>query len=227
MTDIFDEVGEDLRRDQMKRIWQRYSALIIGVAVLIVAGTAGWRGYESWQASQAETAGQNYIAALAATTGEDHKAAADALVAFASSAPKNYASLALFRAASERALAGETDAALAGFDALAKDTSNPQEMRDLATIRAAMIAVDREDLAAIKARVGALDTEISSWRHSARELIALAAVKAEAWEDARATIAKAVADPKAPQDVQARLRILQGVITAAVGEPAKTPEAGS
>ena len=38
MTDIFDEVGEDLRRDQLKRMWQRYSGLVYGAAALIVVG---------------------------------------------------------------------------------------------------------------------------------------------------------------------------------------------
>ena len=44
MSEVFDEVDEELRREQIKKIWDRYSFLIVGVAVRIVAGVGGWRG---------------------------------------------------------------------------------------------------------------------------------------------------------------------------------------
>ena len=56
MTDIFDEVGEDLRRDQLKRMWQRYSGLVYGAAALIVVGTGIYEGYEAWSTSRANSA---------------------------------------------------------------------------------------------------------------------------------------------------------------------------
>ncbi len=46
MSDIFREVDEEVRREQLKKLWERYSILIVAVAVLIVAGVGGWRGYE-------------------------------------------------------------------------------------------------------------------------------------------------------------------------------------
>ena len=50
-----------------------------------------------------------------------------------------------------RILQGELDNALAAFESLAADKAGDQAFRDLATIRAAMIAVDRETLDQIKA----------------------------------------------------------------------------
>ena len=43
---FFREVNEELRSDQLQYVWKRYSRILIGVAVLVVLGTAGWRGYE-------------------------------------------------------------------------------------------------------------------------------------------------------------------------------------
>ena len=43
MSDVFKEVDEDLRREQLKSIWDRFGAYIIGAAVLIVVATAGYR----------------------------------------------------------------------------------------------------------------------------------------------------------------------------------------
>lgn len=228
MTDIFDEVGEDLRRDRLKRFWQRWGWAVILFALLVVAATAGWRIYEHFERTAAAEAGDRFEAALAAAAGgEDPLAAAAALEAFAADAPAVYAALATFRAASEHAAAGEIDNAFATFERLSADGSIPKEFRDLAAIRAAMLAVDREDLASVRSRVAGYDTETNPWRHSAREIVALAAVKAEAWEEAREMARKIVADTAAPRGIVSRARIVEQVVESAVGPAPKQEGAGS
>ncbi len=46
VSDIFNEVDEELRREQLKKLWERYGILIIALAVLFVAAVGGWRGYQ-------------------------------------------------------------------------------------------------------------------------------------------------------------------------------------
>jgi hypothetical protein len=65
MSDIFREVDEDVRRDQAAQIWARYQNLFIGLAVLVIAATAGWRFYDHYRTKQSEEAGAKYEAALA------------------------------------------------------------------------------------------------------------------------------------------------------------------
>ena len=40
MSELFDEVDEDVRRDQLKKLWEQYSLYIIAGALLIVDGRA-------------------------------------------------------------------------------------------------------------------------------------------------------------------------------------------
>ena len=50
MADIFHEVDEEVRRERLHKFWERYSILIIGLAVLIVGGIGAWLAFrESWQ----------------------------------------------------------------------------------------------------------------------------------------------------------------------------------
>ncbi|MGA9457656.1 MAG: tetratricopeptide repeat protein, partial [Pseudolabrys sp.] len=65
MADIFHEVDEEVRRDQLRKLWDRYSIYLIALAVLIVVGMAGWRGYEYWVAKKAAAAGAEFEAAIA------------------------------------------------------------------------------------------------------------------------------------------------------------------
>ena len=44
MSDIFREVDEDLRREQYKKLWERFGSYVIGLAVLIVVVDRRLRG---------------------------------------------------------------------------------------------------------------------------------------------------------------------------------------
>ena len=78
MSDIFNEVDEEVRREQLKKLWERYGNLIIAAAFLIVAGVAAWRGYEYWQARKAAEAGAVYESALKLSDEGKHTEAEDA-----------------------------------------------------------------------------------------------------------------------------------------------------
>ena len=66
MSDIFREVDEDIRNERFKRLWDRFGPYVIGVAVLIVVVTAGYRGWQYWQNSQAAATGDRFVAAIIA-----------------------------------------------------------------------------------------------------------------------------------------------------------------
>ena len=43
MADIFREVDEEVRRDKALEFWSKYQNYLIGLAIVIVLATAGWR----------------------------------------------------------------------------------------------------------------------------------------------------------------------------------------
>ena len=57
MSELFDEVDEDVRRDQLKKLWDQYSIYIVAGALLIIASVGGWRGYQYLEAKKAAEAG--------------------------------------------------------------------------------------------------------------------------------------------------------------------------
>ena len=46
MSDIFTEVDEEVRREQLKKLWERYGNYAIALAFLVVAAVAAWRAYD-------------------------------------------------------------------------------------------------------------------------------------------------------------------------------------
>ena len=97
MADIFHEVDEEVRRERLQKLWERYNVLIIAVAVLIVAGIGGWRGYQWWLDKQAAAAGAKFEAAVTLSEAGKHAAAEAAFSKLAAAgAPAGYRTLGAF-----------------------------------------------------------------------------------------------------------------------------------
>jgi hypothetical protein len=52
VSDIFSEVDEEVRRERLKKLWERYGGLLIAACVLVVVAVGGWRTYEWYQAKE-------------------------------------------------------------------------------------------------------------------------------------------------------------------------------
>ncbi len=64
MSDIFQEVDEDVRRDKATELWAKYQNFVYAAIALIVLGTAGYRFYDYQRTTAAEAAGAQFQAAL-------------------------------------------------------------------------------------------------------------------------------------------------------------------
>ncbi len=69
MSDIFREVDEEVRREKLKQLWERHSNLIVALALLIVLGVGGWRGYDWWETRKSAESGAAFEAARPARRG--------------------------------------------------------------------------------------------------------------------------------------------------------------
>src|SRR5205085_11669515 len=102
---------------------------------------------------------------------------ADAEAAFAKIAAEGtagYRRFALLREAAELATR-DPKAAIVAYQKLAADSSLGPELQDLAALRAGSLQVDAGALADAKATLGPLTAEGRAFRHTARELLVLAA----------------------------------------------------
>jgi hypothetical protein len=213
VADIFHEVDEEVRREQLKRLWDRYSIYLIALAVLIVAGIAGWRGYEYWVAKRAAAAGTAFEAAVTLNEQAKYAEAEAAFVKVAADAPEGYRVLARMRAAGALAQIKPADA-IKAYDELAADTSLGTTWQDLAAVRAGMLLVDTASLADMRRRLDPLAEPTRSFRHTARELLALSAWRNHDLAAAKRYLDMIATDAESPIGTRARADVLSGLIAA-------------
>jgi len=207
VSDIFDEVNEEVRREQLKKLWERYGNYIIAAAILVVLAVAAWRGYQYWEARKAVAAGAAYDAATALADDGKHDEAEAAFAKLADDGTAGYRVLARLRAAAEL---GERDpkAAVAAYDSIAADSAGQPLVSDLAILRAGFLLVDTASYQEMLQRLEPLAQPAGVFRHSARELLALSAWRNSDTAAARKWADAARGDPDAPSGLRARMEVL-------------------
>lgn len=203
MSDIFQEVDEDLRRERALKLWQKYGSYVIGAAVLLVAGTAAFVGWRDYDRRQAEAGAAQYIAAVDQTRA-GAETAAPALASVTRDGRDGYAVLARLQEAALKSRAGDAAGAAAIYRGIADDGGVERELRDAAAVLAALSVADASDAAQVERQVAAVATPTSPWRHLAWEVAALAAAKAGNLEQARSFYTRIADDPAALAGLRAR-----------------------
>ena len=206
------EVDEELRREQLKALWDRFGWAFIGVCVLIVVIVAGYRGMIWWQERQAAEAGDRFVAALEILDAGDREAGEAELRAIMEEEGAGYAALAQFRLAGEAAAAGDTQGALAAYDAIAADGSLAGSLRDAARLKAALLALDMGDTSGAEERAGLLDVTGNPWRHAAREVLGLAAYEGGDLRGAREYFSAMQLDAETPIGIWQRAGVMNALI---------------
>ncbi len=209
---IFREVDEEVRAEQVKKLWKKYGAYVSGAAIGIVLAVAGIKGWQYYELKQAQEAGEQYLGA-ASLLSEGKKAEAEkAFADIAKNGPAGYSALAKFRMAAELAKNGSAAEALKAFDEISNSSGVDAALQNLARVRAALLAVDLEPLDAVEKRVASLNTTEGAWRHSAREIIAISAFKNGDLPKADRLYNELVADTATPAGLRQRAQLMIGVI---------------
>lgn len=204
MSDIFREIDEELRRDNLTQLWKKYGNYVIGLAVLIVIATAAVVGWRTYQDKQREAQGAQYASALdLARQGKD----ADAAAAFATLAQKadaGRAVLARFEEAASKVNSGDATGAIAVYDQMASDSSVDGAFRDTATLLSARYTLDKGDPKTAIAKLQPLTAPTNAWHGLALELTALAELKSGDKTKAQKDFDTLGKDTTAPQAVRQR-----------------------
>lgn len=205
------EVDEEYRRDQLAKIWERYSGLIIAVVVLVVGGIGGWRYWQHAQETRAQAAAVQFENALKLSNEDKSQEADAALEALAKEGDTGYSLLARFRLAAERGQQNAEQGA-AAYDALANDSGVAPLWRDLARLRAAWLRLDTLEPAQIRQTVEPMAAPANAWRHSARELLGLSGLKAGDMDYAGRWFDQIAADRETPPALRQRLAIYTALV---------------
>jgi hypothetical protein len=214
VSDIFREVDEEVRREQLKKLWDRYGNYVVVAAVLLVAAVAAWRAYMWWEARKAAETGAAFEAATALAEAGKRSVAEAAFAKIAADGTAGYRHLARMREAAELAQS-DAKAAITAYDQIAADRAVGPVLQDLAALRAAALLIDTGALEEAQRRLEPLAANDRTFRHTAREFLVLAAWRAGDTAAAKRWFDLIMTDAQTPAATRSRVEMLMALGTGA------------
>jgi hypothetical protein len=203
VSDIFREIDEELRRENLLKLWTRYGRYIIVAAVLLVLLAGGIVAWFDYQAKERRAQGARYSAALSlARQGKEAEAAK--LFAQLAREGGGYSVPGAFEEAELLARSGDRKGAIAAYDRLAASSGLDREFRDLALLLSIMHGLSDGDPKAAIERLAPLTGKDNPWRPSALDLTAAAKLKAGDRAGALEIYQQLADEPSVPRGLRAR-----------------------
>lgn len=170
MSDIFQEVEEDVRREHYEKLWKKYGNYVIAASAVLVLAVGGFQAWRNYDLSQRQATSDKYEAAVQQVLKGEVANAETSFSALAQDAPGGYETLAKFQLAAAQLAQGKRDPAVALLKELTGN-SDPV-IANAARLKLAWATADASPKTEIAAILQPLTAEDSQWRFAAAEILA-------------------------------------------------------
>lgn len=175
MSDIFQEVEEDVRKERYEQLWKKYGNYVIGAAALLVIAVGGYQAWNAYDSSQRQAVSDQFEAALkVAQSGKAPEAEAQ-FTELSKSGYTGYATLSKFNLVGVYLAQAKRDPAVTLLREL---TESPDDVvSSVARLRLAWLEADARPRAEIQTILEPLTAAENPWRFAAAEVLAYSELK--------------------------------------------------
>ena len=138
MADIFDEVSEELKQDQLKQIWNNYSKYIISVAFIIFISVLGYFFYDKWKLEKLEVSSSNFFSGIEKLEKKEFLSSIEIFSKGVDQDHKGYKTLSLFGIAEAYFKIGKVDEMVLSYKSIYENQNIDIYYRDLARLLSVM-----------------------------------------------------------------------------------------
>jgi hypothetical protein len=138
MADIFDEVSEELKQDQLKQIWNNYSKYIISVAFIIFISVLGYFFYDKWKLEKLEVSSSKFFFGIQKLEKKEFLSSIEFFSKVVDQEHKGYKTLSLFGIAEAYFKIGKVDEMVLSYKSIYENQNIDIYYRDLARLLSVM-----------------------------------------------------------------------------------------
>ena len=211
MSDLFEEVEEQLRSDRYRTLAFKILPWVLGLAAAALIAVLGWWGWTHYQDQQIGKASEQYQAGLEALQQGHADQAGKLFTTVSQSQAKAYKSLALMQLGGLQLAKNKTAAAVQFFDQAAEAAPDPM-IGDAARLKSAFALLDTAPEKDVEARLTPLLQDGRPYRLQAREALAFAKLNAGDLAGARGDFVIISGMLDAPEGARGRAKAAIGLI---------------
>lgn len=211
MTDLFEEVEEQLRSDRYRSLAQKALPWVLGVAAAALIGALAYWGWDTWRAKTIAEASESYHAGAQAFVQGDEAKARELWTQVSQSSAGGYKALALMQLAAFAERENKTEEAVKLLDQAA-DAAPDDILGDVARLKSAFAVLDTAPYKDVEARLTPLMKDGRPYRVLAREALAVAKLLAGDTAGARGDFVVLQQSLDAPDGLRARAQAAVAMI---------------
>ena len=214
MTDLFEEVEEQLRSDRYRALARKGAPWVLAAAAAALVVALGYWGWQQYQQQTTDKASIQYTAGLTAFGQGDEPKALKLWGEVAQSPSRAYKSLALMQLGGAKVAGGKPEdvkAAVGLFDQAA--AAAPDDiLGDAARLKSAFAILDTAPFAELEGRLTPLMKDGHPYRVQAREALAFAKLMKGDMAGARSDFVVITGTLDAPEGARQRAQAAMGLI---------------
>ena len=134
MADIFDEVSEELKQDQLIKTWKKYSRLIILLILIIIISLVTYQAYITWNKNKIKTISEQYFQALEELENKNYSKSSSLFLGNSQNEKSGYKILSLFGLAETNYQNGKINEMIVNYKTIYDDDSIDIFYRNLSRI---------------------------------------------------------------------------------------------
>lgn len=134
MADIFDEVSEELKQDQLIKLWKKHSKLIIILILFIIISLVSYQAYVIWNKKKIEAISKQYFQALEKLEDKKYSKSHSLFLNNSQNHQSGYSILSLFGLAETNYQNGKIDEMILNYKTIYDDESIDIYYRNLSRI---------------------------------------------------------------------------------------------
>ena len=138
MADIFDEVSEELKQDQLIQFWKKYSKYFISIALVLIISFLGYFFYNQWKQKMLENSSSQYFSAIKKLENKEFESSLEDFSKGINENNRGYKILSLFGLAEANFKLGKINEMILNYETIYNNQDIDIYYRDLARLLTVM-----------------------------------------------------------------------------------------
>ena len=138
MADIFDEVSEELKQDQLVQLWKKYSKYIITFFILLVLSVSTYKVYMIWNEKKLTESSEQFFSGLEKLDNKDFEKSAEIFLNSSLDQKDGYRVLSIFGLAHSNFENRKISEMVSNYQTIYEDKTIGNYYQDLARILSVM-----------------------------------------------------------------------------------------
>ena len=200
------EIDEELRKKQLKSIWDRFGIYLIGLVIVVILSVGGYEAVGYINKINSEKTSDQFEYALELVRDNEEVMAKNIFIEI-SGASTGYGGLSLFNLSNLSYNSGNYDEALMYLKKASQNEEISKKIRDFAILRSGFIMLEKNRIEEIEETLGVLLNDGAAFSFHAKEIIALAYHRDGRYKKSSEIFKEISNDASAPSTISVRAKI--------------------